>query len=106
MKRLPPLPALHTFLITAQCCNFTRAGELLHITQGAVSRQIAGLESHLGYPLFLRQARGLALTEQGRDLYPRIQQAFALIDEAVEEVGARRKALQLKLLGGSDPAVG
>ena len=96
MKRLPPLPALHTFLITAQCCNFTRAAETLHITQGAVSRQIAGLESHLGYPLFLRQARGLALTEQGRDLYPRIQQVFALIDEAVEEVGAKRKALQLK----------
>lgn len=96
MKRLPPLPALHTFLITAQCCNFTRAAELLHITQGAVSRQIAGLEAHLGYPLFLRQARGLALTDQGREFYPRIQQVFALIDEAVEEVGARRKALQLK----------
>ncbi|MCE6981797.1 LysR family transcriptional regulator, partial [Pseudomonas frederiksbergensis] len=54
MKRLPPLPALHTFLVTAQCCNFTRAAQLLHITQGAVSRQIAGLEDHLGYPLFLR----------------------------------------------------
>ena len=66
MKRLPPLPALHTFLITAQCCNFTRAGEQLHITQGAVSRQIAGLEEHLGYPLFHRQARGLSLTEQGQ----------------------------------------
>ncbi|WP_375737878.1 LysR substrate-binding domain-containing protein [Pseudomonas boanensis] len=96
MKRLPPLPALHTFLITAQCCNFTRAAELLHITQGAVSRQIAGLESHLGYPLFQRQARGLSLTAQGRELYPRIQQVFSLIDEAVEQVGAKRKALQLK----------
>ncbi|MGH8435154.1 MAG: LysR substrate-binding domain-containing protein [Pseudomonas sp.] len=96
MKRLPPLPALHTFLITAQCCNFTRAADLLHITQGAVSRQIAGLESHLGYPLFQRQARGLSLTTQGRDLFPRIQQVFALIDEAVEQVGAKREALQLK----------
>ncbi|RJG12623.1 LysR family transcriptional regulator [Pseudomonas cavernicola] len=96
MKRLPPLPALHTFLITAQCCNFTRAADLLHITQGAVSRQIAGLESHLGYPLFQRQARGLSLTTQGRELFPRIQQVFALIDEAVEQVGAKREALQLK----------
>ena len=81
MKRLPPLPALHTFLITAQCCNFTRAGEQLHITQGAVSRQIAGLEEHLGYPLFHRQARGLSLTEQGQALYPRIEQVFDLIGE-------------------------
>ncbi|MGH8354752.1 MAG: LysR substrate-binding domain-containing protein [Pseudomonas sp.] len=96
MKRLPPLPALHTFVVTAQCCNFTRAAELLHITQGAVSRQIAGLESHLGYPLFQRQARGLSLTAQGRELFPQIQQAFALIGEAVERVGARREALRLK----------
>jgi hypothetical protein len=56
MKRLPPLPALHTFLVTAQHCNFTRAAQQLHITQGAVSRQIAGLEEHLGYALFQRQA--------------------------------------------------
>lgn len=96
MKRLPPLPALHTFLITAQCCNFTRAAELLHITQGAVSRQIAGLEEHLGYALFQRLARGLSLTDQGRELYPRIQQVFNLIDEAVEQVGSKRAALQLK----------
>jgi LysR family glycine cleavage system transcriptional activator len=96
MKRLPPLPALHTFLITAQCCNFTRAAELLHITQGAVSRQISGLESHLGYSLFQRQARGLSLTAQGRELFPRIQQVFALIDEAVDQVGVKREALQLK----------
>lgn len=96
MKRLPPLPALHTFLVTAQCCNFTRAAELLHLTQGAVSRQIAGLESHLGYPLFQRQARGLSLTAQGRELLPRIQQVFNLIDEAVQQVGTKRDALQLK----------
>lgn len=96
MKRLPPLPALHTFLVTAQCCNFTHAAGLLHITQGAVSRQIAGLESHLGYPLFQRQARGLSLTAQGRELLPRIQQVFTLIEEAVGEVGGKSEALQLK----------
>ena len=96
MKRLPPLPALHTFLITAQCCNFTRAGEQLHITQGAVSRQIAGLEEHLGYALFHRQARGLSLTEQGQALYPRIEQVFDLIGEAVEHASIRRTPLQIK----------
>ncbi|WP_017901494.1 LysR substrate-binding domain-containing protein [Pseudomonas asplenii] len=96
MKRLPPLPALHTFLITAQCCNFTRAAEQLHITQGAVSRQIAGLEQHLGYALFQRQARGLSLTPQGRELFPRIRQVFRQIEEAVEQVGAQRPALKLK----------
>jgi len=96
MKRLPPLPALHTFLITAQCCNFTRAAEQLHITQGAVSRQIAGLEEHLGYELFIRQARGLSLTAEGREWLPRIQQVFGLIGEAVEQIGEKRETLQLK----------
>ena len=96
MKRLPPLPALHTFLITAQCCNFTRAAEQLHITQGAVSRQIAGLEDHLGYELFIRQARGLDLTTEGREWLPRVQQIFGLIGEAVEQIGAKRETLQLK----------
>lgn len=96
MKRLPPLPALHTFLITAQCCNFTRAAEQLHITQGAVSRQIAGLEDHLGYALFQRQARGLTLTAEGQAWLPRVQQVFSLIGEAVEQVGEKRQTLQLK----------
>ncbi|MCF7533072.1 LysR substrate-binding domain-containing protein [Pseudomonas petrae] len=96
MKRLPPLPALHTFLITAKCCNFTRAAEALHITQGAVSRQISGLEAHLGYRLFNRQARGLSLTAQGRELLPRIEQVFSLIEEAVDQVNARPRALQIK----------
>ncbi|OYU06644.1 MAG: LysR family transcriptional regulator [Pseudomonas sp. PGPPP1] len=96
MKRLPPLPALHTFWVTAQCCNFTRAAEQLHITQGAVSRQVAGLESHLGYALFHRQARGLSLTEEGREWSLRTQQVFGLIGDAVEQIGSRRQTLQLK----------
>ncbi|MDD0974428.1 LysR substrate-binding domain-containing protein [Pseudomonas fontis] len=96
MKRLPPLPALHTFLVTAQCCNFTRAAQQLHITQGAVSRQIAGLEEHLGYALFVRQARGLSLTREGQDWLPRVQQVFALIEEGVQQVGAKNATLQIK----------
>ncbi|MGB9090027.1 MAG: LysR substrate-binding domain-containing protein [Pseudomonas farsensis] len=96
MSRLPPLPALHTFLITARHCNFTRAAAQLHITQGAVSRQIAALEEQLGYPLFLRQARGLALTREGQDWLPRVQQVFALIEQGVQEVGGRSATLQLK----------
>ncbi|MFB4393279.1 MULTISPECIES: LysR substrate-binding domain-containing protein [unclassified Pseudomonas] len=96
MKRLPPLPALHTFLVTAQHCNFTRAAQQLHLTQGAVSRQIAGLEAHLGYALFQRQARGLSLTREGQDWLPRVQQVFGLIEQGVREVGGRSATLQLK----------
>ena len=96
MKRLPPLPALHTFLVTAQCCNFTRAAEQLHITQGAVSRQIAGLEEQLGYPLFIRLARGLTLTAEGREWLPQVEKVFGLISEATEQIGLKHQTLQLK----------
>lgn len=96
MKRLPPLPALHTFWVTAHCCNFTRAAEHLHITQGAVSRQVAGLESQLGYALFQRQARGLSLTQEGREWLACAQQVFGLLADAVEHIGDRRRTLQLK----------
>lgn len=96
MKRLPPLPALHTFLVTAQCCNFTHAAQQLHLTQGAVSRQIAGLEEHLGYPLFVRQARGLSLTREGQAWLPRVEQVFALVEEGMQTIGEPGKTLQLK----------
>jgi LysR family glycine cleavage system transcriptional activator len=92
MKRLPP--ARPAYLITAQCCNFTRAAEQLHITQGAVSRQIAGLEDHLGYELFIRQAR--ASTSPPKDGNGCRRQIFGLIDEAVEQIGEKRETLQLK----------
>lgn len=63
---------------------------------GAVSRQIAGLEEHLGYALFQRQARGLSLTREGQDWLPRVQQIFALIEQGVREVGRHSATLQLK----------
>ncbi|WP_395589255.1 LysR substrate-binding domain-containing protein [Pseudomonas sp. TR47] len=96
MKRLPPLTALHTFLITAQHCNFTRAAQQLHITQGAISRQIAGLEAQLGYALFQRQARGLSLTREGQEWLPRVQQIFGLVEQGMSEVGGLSTTLQLK----------
>lgn len=95
MKRLPPLPALHTFLVTAQHCNFTRAGQQLHITRGAVSRQIAALEEHR-LCLVPAPCPRLSLTREGRDWLPRVQQVFALIEQGVREVGGRSTTLQLK----------
>ena len=55
MTRLPPLTALRAFDAAVRTGNFTRAGESLHVTQGAISRQIRQLEEWLGKPVFLRQ---------------------------------------------------
>ena len=56
---------LRIFHAAAQAGSFTHAGELLNMSQSAVSRQVSALEQELGTPLFHRHARGLIPTEQG-----------------------------------------
>ncbi len=60
---------LRIFHAAAQAGSFTHAGDVLHMSQSAVSRQVAALEADLGVPLFHRHARGLILTEQGEELF-------------------------------------
>ncbi|WP_417676728.1 LysR family transcriptional regulator [Roseibium sp.] len=60
---------LRIFHAAAQAGSFTHAGEVLNLSQSAVSRQVSSLEQDLGVPLFHRHARGLLLTEQGELLY-------------------------------------
>jgi len=60
---------LRIFHAAAQAGSFTHAGDSLHMSQSAVSRQVSALEQDLGVALFHRHARGLLLTEQGELLY-------------------------------------
>ena len=62
------LALLHTFEVTAMHLSFTRAAEELHLTQGAVSHRIRHLEELLGFRLFIRMTRKLALTQEGERL--------------------------------------
>lgn len=59
------LRQLRYFLEIAQLRSFTRAAEVLHIAQPALSRQIRMIEEDLGTPLFNRYDRGVTLTETG-----------------------------------------
>ncbi|MEO1207822.1 MAG: LysR family transcriptional regulator [Pseudomonadota bacterium] len=60
---------LRIFHAAAQAGSFTHAGDILHLSQSAISRQVSALEKDLSTPLFHRHARGLALTEQGELLF-------------------------------------
>jgi len=91
-----PLNAIHAFLVTARHLNLTRAASELCITQGAVSRKIATLESWLGFALFTRHARGLHLTEQGAALLPELQQGFTLLVNATEKASRSNASIRLK----------
>ncbi len=66
--KLPPPNSLVVFEAAARHLNFTRAARELRVTQAAVSRQIQGLEDHLGVALFRRQPRSLQLTPAGQRL--------------------------------------
>ncbi len=81
MARLPPLNWLRAFETSARALSFTAAAEELSMTQSAVSQQIKSLESALGRALFLRRARGLELTDEGRGYLPTVQAAFAMLEE-------------------------
>ena len=67
---------LRVFHAVADAGSFTHAGEVLSLSQSAVSRQISGLEDSLNVPLFHRHARGLILTEQGEKLYKTVHDVF------------------------------
>ncbi|WP_332763680.1 LysR family transcriptional regulator [Pseudomonas koreensis] len=62
---LPPLNALRAFEATARLNSVSQAAEQLHVTHGAVSRQLKVLEEHLGVSLFVKDGRGLKLTDAG-----------------------------------------
>lgn len=68
---------LRVFHTVAEAGSFTHAGEILNLSQSAVSRQISGLEESLTVSLFHRHARGLILTEQGELLYRTVHEVFA-----------------------------
>ena len=60
---------LRIFHAVADAGSLTHAGDTLHLSQSAVSRQIRALEESLSVTLFHRHARGLILTEQGELLF-------------------------------------
>ncbi|TWI57542.1 DNA-binding transcriptional LysR family regulator [Pseudomonas duriflava] len=76
MSDLPPLNALRAFEAAARLGSVSKAGEELFVTHGAVSRQIRALEEQLGVVLFVREGRGLALTEAGVRLRDASAEAF------------------------------
>jgi LysR family glycine cleavage system transcriptional activator len=85
---MPPLSALRAFEAAARHLSLTRAAQELHVTAGALSHQIRGLEDLLGVKLFERRVRSIALTTAGKQLYPGLQIGFGHIREAIASLDA------------------
>ncbi len=86
---------LRIFHAVAEAGSLTHAGETLHLSQSAVSRQISALEESLGVPVFHRHARGLILTEQGELLLS----ATRMISQRLDSVLARIRDTKDEVFG-------
>jgi len=85
------LPALKAFEAAARLSSFKRAAEELSLTPTAVSHHITNLEQRLGTTLFVRRARQITLTDNGKVLSSAATQGFATINSALETVVASEK---------------
>jgi hypothetical protein len=74
----PPIDRnrIATFVKVAEAGSFTAAAAALGLPKSSVSRSVAGLEADLGVLLVQRTTRKLALTDAGRSLFGRVQQAM------------------------------
>ncbi|MEU6949015.1 LysR substrate-binding domain-containing protein [Streptomyces sp. NPDC046316] len=94
---LPPLNSLLPFEATVRHASMTRAAEELHVTHGAVSRQIQNLEKTLGVTLFERGTRSLRPTPQARRLAAAVRDALDQVDTAARQVARREREGPLAL---------
>ena len=80
------LRTLRYFLAVCEHGTMSRAAEALHVTQPALSRQIAALERELGIPLLERHSRSVTPTEQGLYLRRRAQEIVGLADQTTSDL--------------------
>ena len=85
-QALPPLNALRAFEAAARLPRGNQGAEELHVTHGAVSRQIRALEEHLGVALFVKDGRGLKLTDAGLRLRDVSSEAFERVRAVCSEL--------------------
>ncbi|MCX7933294.1 MAG: LysR substrate-binding domain-containing protein [Rhodovarius sp.] len=97
--RIPDLDLdlLRAFVAVAERGGFTAAGQVLGLTQSAVSLKLKRLEELVGRPLLTRLPRGVALTRDGEALIAYARRMLALNEEAVRRLAAPRMAQRLRL---------
>ena len=91
-RDLPSLNALKAFEVAARLESVSQAADVLHVTHGAVSRQIRSLETELGVSLFDKAGRGIQLTEAGRRLRDASREAFDNLRVACDDIRQRDQA--------------
>lgn len=104
-RLMPSMMALQCFEAVARHVSFTRAAQELNMTQSAISKQIAQLESLLHHPLFLRVRRRLQLTPAGELYLSEVRKILNHVDMSSRHIrtyGSEKQVLTI----GTQPTFG
>lgn len=97
---------VEAFLEIARQGNLSRAAEVLHVTQPALTARLQALESELGVALFVRRRRGMGLTDAGRAFVPYAERAMTALDDGASLLRELARGGAGELVIGTAPAVG
>jgi DNA-binding transcriptional LysR family regulator len=100
---LPEIRLLETAVVLAEELNFSRAAEILHIDQSAVSMRMKDLEDQVGYLLFKRNHKTVELTEGGRKFVEEARLALLYTERAVQGGRAASQDAEVLLNVGRSP---
>ncbi|HAE81328.1 MAG TPA: hypothetical protein DCG70_07250, partial [Lachnoclostridium sp.] len=92
---------LRTLLTVLSAGSLNSAAERLSCTQSAVTQMMNSIENELGFAVFTRTNKGVALTEEGDRILPYITAADAALSELAEEAGRIAKGDGTKLIVGT-----
>ncbi|MFJ5791852.1 LysR substrate-binding domain-containing protein [Lysinibacillus sp. NPDC093197] len=98
--------ALKTFITLVEVNNFTKASEILHISQPSVSLHIKNLEQEFHTTLFIRSPKSVQITPTGEILYKRAKQIMAIAEAAQEDILAYHHSIQGTLIIGASFTIG
>ncbi|WP_435100070.1 LysR family transcriptional regulator [Arhodomonas sp. AD133] len=98
--------SLRAFLTVAEHSSFSLAAEALELTQPAVSKRIANLETQTGTRLFDRIGRRVTLTEAGRTLLPKAREVLVLVDDTQRALANLNRDVRGSLTLGTSHHVG
>lgn len=80
---------LRVFLMVVDTASVTKAAELCHVSQPAVTQALSKIERGVGMALFTRTAQGLFVNKQGEVLAKRVRRAFSYLDPALSDLSPR-----------------
>jgi DNA-binding transcriptional LysR family regulator len=96
---------VEAFLEVARQGNLSRAAEVLHVTQPALTARVQALEAEVGQALFVRGRRGMTMTDAGRAFLPYAERAMIALDDGASLVRDLARGGTGELVIGAAPAV-